>query len=57
MQNTVDVCALYSMLRIFNVNLGNHLLEPEVTALKLIIYNQNMIPGFLETLKNLQRTF
>lgn len=45
------------MLRIFNVNLGNHLLEPEVTALTLIINNQNMIPGFLETLKNLQRTF
>lgn len=49
MQNIIDIFTLYSMLNIFNVNLGSHLLEPEVTALSLIIYNQNMIPEFLTT--------
>lgn len=49
MQNIIDVCTLYPMLSIFNVNLGSHVLEPEVTALSLIVYNQNMTPGFLET--------
>jgi len=42
MQNAVDVCTLYFMLSIFNVNLGNRLPEPEVTALSLMIYNQNV---------------
>lgn len=57
MQKAVDVCTLYSMINILRVNLGNHLLEPEVIALSLITYNQNTVSGFLEILENLQRTF
>lgn len=57
MQNTVDVCKVHSMLSIFNMNLSNHQLEPEVMVLSLIKYNQNAILGLLKTLENSQRTF
>lgn len=41
----------------FQCEFKYHLLEAQVTALSLIISNQNTIPGFLETFENLQRTF